>query len=196
MCLERISEKMVADRDITVYKRLVMKPVINPKLNNKPFSCKISNVLVEGKLSVEREQLFFCTNDIRFSGEEADDKKGFKYSWVLDHQVDLKTLRVEGKKMKTVSEEFLATPYQGTPITLGKEYESEISFITENGRDAIMKALHSFKSQRNARGDGSGFVVKCIIPKGTEYWEGWFYGIPSIASRKLIYGTELKKIGE
>jgi hypothetical protein len=196
MCLERISEKKVADRDITVYKRLVMNYGISPRLNNKPFSCKINNVLVEGKLSVERGQLYFCTNDDRFDGEIADDKKGFKYSWVLDPRVNLKTLKVEGKKTKTHNEELLVTPYQKMPITLGKEYESEISFINENERNAIIKALHSFKSKKSARNDGGGFVVECIIPKGTEYWEGWYLGVPSIASRKLVYGTQLEKIGE
>lgn len=187
---------MVADRDITVYKRLVMKPVINPELNDKAFSCKISNVLVEGKLSVERGLLFFCTNDALFNGEEAFDKKGFKYSWVLDRRVNLKTLKVEGKKPKALFKEILSTPYRGMPITLGEEYESEISFITGSGSNAILKGLHSFKDQRGAIFDGLGFVVECIIPKGTEYWEGYFFGEPCIASRKLVYGSKLKKIGE
>jgi hypothetical protein len=196
MCLERISEKKVADRDITVYKRLVMKEAVDPKLNDKPFSCKISDVLVEGKLSVEEGLLFFCTNDINFSGREANDKKGFMYSWELDSEVDLKTLEVEGKKTNIIIEELLATPYQGTLITLGKEYESEITFTTRNGCDVITKAIHSFKSKKSARDDGGGFVVECIIPKGTEYWEGWYLDVPSIASRKLVYGTQLEKIGE
>ncbi len=195
MCLKKIRKKKVADRDITVYKRLVMREAIDPRLNDKPFSCKISSVLVEGKLSVEEGRLFFCSNDIRFNGQEANDKKGFKYSWVLDLQVDLETLKVEGKKRKIIIGELLATPYQGTLITLGKEYESEITFTTKNGSDVITKAIHSFRDQEDVWGDGIGFVVECIIPEGTEYYEGLFHDVPSIASRKIVYGTELKKIG-
>ena len=195
MCLERISEKKVADRDITVYKRLVMREAVDPRLNDKPFSCKISSVLVEGKLSVEEGRLFFCSNDIRFNGREANDKKGFKYSWVLDLQVDQETLKVEGKNPKIIIGELLATPYQGTLITLGKEYESEITFTNKNGCDVITKAIHSFRDQEDAWGDGIGFVVECIIPEGTEYYEGLFHDVRSIASRKIVYGNELKKIG-
>lgn len=92
-----------------------------------------------------------------------------------------------------------------------KDYEEKCNtiddireFMTEECYGYIGSGcFHSFKEMADAKdlienGDGMGYglnyggavaIVKCVIPKGAEYYEGYFdgVGIPSYGSRSIRY---------
>lgn len=89
----------------------------------------------------------------------------------------------------------LTTPYKHAVVEIGKTYTSEIN---QSGL-SINKALHSYKNKSNAVKDAKYFsdndyrktlVVKCRIPKGSVYYQGYFDGdlkAPSYASNCIEY---------
>ena len=92
------------------------------------------------------------------------------------------------KVLKSISDKF-TTPYQNTVIKIGCTYTSEFSF---NFFGDIEKGLHSYVSLDNARYDAMGYIIKrvickCLIPKGSRYYQGLFGKYKSIASDKLTY---------
>ena len=52
---------------------------------------------------------------------------------------------------------------------------------------AALVILYNYDDAKN---DGPGVIAKCIIPKGAEYYEGYFCGRKAYASNKLKY-TEI-----
>jgi hypothetical protein len=46
----------------------------------------IKNVMIFGKLNIQRNGNFLCHNDSDFSGSVSDDMQGFKFSWYFDIQ--------------------------------------------------------------------------------------------------------------
>ena len=84
-------------------------------------------------------------------------------------------------------QEFI-TPYQHMVVKLGCTYESEFSFNCDGD---VEKGLHSFcnqaRAQLNSQGCLGRLVVKCLIPKGSRYYIGWYGTAVSYASDKLTY---------
>lgn len=95
-------------------------------------------------------------------------------------------------------------------IKLGEEYTSEIEFGTETkfnrsaGRHfikrTIEKGLHSFTNLREAKSFcqtelleelGHYYIVKCIIPKDSEYYIGRFGDREGYASNCIKYTKEI-----
>ena len=74
------------------------------------------------------------------------------------------------------------TFYQGFKVEMGETYTSELEKID----DSIEKGLHSFETMEGAK-SVSYIVAKCIIPKGSRYYEGIFNRDVSYASDKLTY---------
>lgn len=69
-------------------------------------------------------------------------------------------------------------------VKMGETYESKL--IKEIGA-FVNVGIHSFESLNSAKCDGKGKYVKCIIPKGSHYYEGDFNDFVSYASDKLTY---------
>ena len=96
------------------------------------------------------------------------------------------------------------TPYQEAYVQLGKTYYSDINIRKEDGAYNVYEALHSFvdipASLQHMIIPMSGYcsvILKCIIPKGSEYYKGFsiFSGEAraAYASNKLKYIKVIKQ---
>ena len=92
MCLELISNKAkskIAKKDIICYKRLEHLPIID-KSNIKDgdeFTGVINNMECSGKISVESNKIYFCTNHPVLCGTDSSNKHGYINSWIFDNYV-------------------------------------------------------------------------------------------------------------
>lgn len=88
------------------------------------------------------------------------------------------------------------TPYQNTKVVIGRAYKSEFTFSMAG--KGVEKALHSYGSIESAKVDvdffngfstykGKMCICRCIIPKGSRYYEGIYDGKASYASNKIKY---------
>lgn len=96
----------------------------------------------------------------------------------------------------------LRTPYQFTPIKIGEKYDSIIRLYNDGIEYIVTKALHSLKTRKEAieaAKDITGcnydqHIVRCVIPKGSEYYVGKFYDWNGYASSSIIYKEIIKTI--
>ena len=90
----------------------------------------------------------------------------------------------------------LYTPYQKFKVCIGRAYKSEFTY-TMSGK-GVEKAIHSFTTVESAKLDvhffegfsrykGNMCICKCLIPKGSRYYQGTFDGRASYASNKIKY---------
>ena len=97
-----------------------------------------------------------------------------------------------------INDNIYETFYQGTAVELGKTYNSEIhrkNSCYDQKVDQIEQGLHSFKLLSKAKKfineqgvEEDCVVIKCSIPKGSEYYLGDFNGKnDSYASTGLKY---------
>ena len=85
--------------------------------------------------------------------------------------------------------------YYDIPWELGKEFTDPRFVATAINRGSalfsVSCAFHTFKRLKDAQEyskhwDGSLTIVKCIIPAGSEYFDGWFdFVTKGYASSKL-----------
>lgn len=98
---------------------------------------------------------------------------------------------------KSISNEYL-TSFRNFPIEIGKMYESNLFKQQDFSLGEIVEiGLHSFPFYEDALKASKYLdetLVKCIIPKGSNYYIGTFenYGV-SYASNKLKYIKILDK---
>jgi len=110
------------------------------------------------------------------------------------------------KILSCVSKKYL-TPYRNARVEIGKTYESDLDepqlkFYIGNSFERIVKvSLHSFANKKSiiaAQTKESGItwfgkrvLVKCVIPKGSEYVKGKFSSLTadhnSYTSNQLQY---------
>ena len=183
MCLELKSNKIkskIAKEDIVCYKRLEFFPTIDMSniKDGDEFNGVINEFKCSGKISVESNKIYFCTNDSGLDGSDAKNKHGYKYSWVFDN--DVTSIIINNKEVVDLK---IATPYKHFPIEVGKTYNSELIKIDED----IYEGLHSYKNSEDAKKYYTGIYVECIIPKGSKYYEGKFADVDAYASDKLTY---------
>ena len=182
MCLELISNKTkskIAKEDIICYKRLEHLPIID-KSNIKDgdrFAGVINNMECSGKISIESNKIYFCTNHPMLCGTDSQNKHGYIHSWVFDNVVT--SIIINNKEVVNLK---IATPYKYFPIEIGKTYDSEL--IKKDG--FVHEGLHSYKNLDDSKQD-IGIYVECIIPKGSKYYEGKFVDDDAYASDKLTY---------
>jgi hypothetical protein len=205
MCLTNISEQKTATEDIVVYKHLKTTPGFDiSDIDDKPFKCMIDGIDVEGHIKLMSDNVYFLHNvEIRRGSDIGIHKGDYLYSWVLDSQVDLKTLEIDGELVEENTN--YITPYQDTNVLLGKTYYSDLRVysykgvqngVTDVDHHAVDRGLHSFAEKQDAFDDiyPQGIVVKCIIPKGSKYFEGVYSEeYRSYASDTLQYTTEIWK---
>lgn len=102
---------------------------------------------------------------------------------------------VEGKSLKS-----LETFYQYTPVKIGHTYVSELKVL--GGGEEVEKGLHSFVNLQDAAelainwnwecGYLNIYIIECIIPKGSRYYTGDFYG-DGYASDKITYVKQIPR---
>ena len=188
MCLHLSHDavKLIAAEDIVCYKRVYPSSDLIPEVylsHGKPFTATIKGIHVKGLVSIShtrfRSRLYLCTNVPQLDGRSCPDKLGFDYSWVFNSYV--KDLVIAGKPTDIITTYY--TPYQNFRVEIGQTYYSELEVIGNN----VEKALHSFEHLDDCKADGGGVYVKCIIPKGSEYYYGLFNDASSYASNALKY---------
>ena len=184
MCLELISNKTkskIAKKDIICYKRLENLSTID-KSNIKDgdeFTGVIDTFECSGKISIESNKIYFCTNHPMLDGTNSKNKYGYNYSWMFDSRVT--SIIINNKEVVSLK---TVTSYRDFPIEIGKTYDSK---LIKNNK-YIHEGLHSFKNLDDAK--KFSFVkicAECIIPKGSEYYEGKFNKYDAYASDKLTY---------
>ena len=87
------------------------------------------------------------------------------------------------------------TSYQETPITFRKMMTSDVIVENPEGKSWINVGLHSYIRQEEAEYQANSLsevLVKCVIPKGSEYYEGRFLWDPAYVSNQLIYKRVIK----
>ena len=183
MCLELKSNKTefkIAKEDIVCYKRLGYLPTVNMSTikDGDKFTGIINNVECSGKILIESNRIFFCTNHPKLNGVDSKNKHGYIHSWVFDNVVT--SIIINKKEVISLK---IATPYRYFPIEVGKTYNSELAKYDKS----IHEGLHSFKNLHDVKNDYSGICAECIIPKGSKYYEGKFSNYDSYASDKLTY---------
>ena len=183
MCLELKSNKAkskIAKEDIICYKRLKYLPTINMFAikDGDEFTGVINTFECSGKISIESDRIYFCTNHPMLDGTDAKNKHEYKNSWVFDNTIT--SIIINNKEVVDLK---IVTPYRFFPIEIGKTYDSELI----KSDDYIYEGLHSFKNLHDVKNDYSGIYAKCLIPKGSKYYEGKFNECDSYASDKLTY---------
>jgi len=182
MCLEKAGEKLVATEDIVCYKRILIGHLpINELLpfHGKKAKAVVYNYEYDVVISVHDGQLFLCSNDSDINGLECPERFGHRYSWQFDNTVS--DLTCEDTSL--INNKNFITPYQRAEVALGNTYKSK---LIKERYDKVHEGLHSFKHASSARENGDGRVVRCVIPKGSEYYEGLFGG-EGYASNTIKY---------
>ena len=183
MCLTLISNKTkskIAKEDIVCYKRLEFFPTIDMYIvkDGDEFHGVINECKCSGKISIESDKIFFCTNHSNLNGSDSLNKHGYINSWVFDPSVT--SIIINNKEVIDLK---IVTPYRRFPIEVGKTYDSKLIKKDEY----IHEGLHSFKNLDDAKNYYSKIYAECIIPKGSKYYEGEFIDYAAYASDKLTY---------
>jgi len=97
---------------------------------------------------------------------------------------------------KTYSPDIHFTPFKYRPIEIGCSYESELKVeIDLDANKSVEIGLHSFKTITDCiryalpyvDNNDNETIVKCIIPKGSQYYEGKFISARCYASTAITY---------
>ena len=184
MCLDLKSIKTkskIAKKDIICYKRLEYLSTINVSdiKDGDEFTGVLNKIECSGKISIESDKIFFCTNHSNLNGIDSRNKHGYINSWIFDSTVT--SIIINNKEVVDLK---IVTPYRDFPIEIGKTYDSELIKKDEY----VHESLHSYKNLDDAKNDYTGIYVECIIPKGSKYYEGIFdINDDAYASDKLTY---------
>lgn len=92
----------------------------------------------------------------------------------------------------------LKTPYRKKIIKIGKHYDSELKIqdsenclLMYSFPKVVNEGLHSFQSKykahMNIAASTRHVLAECIIPKGSNYYEGMFGYDPCYASNCIYY---------
>ena len=85
--------------------------------------------------------------------------------------------------------ETLVTPYRQTMVDIGSTYESEFTFNCDGDVEMALHSLKSLKSIKKLlkKSAINWLVCRCVIPKGSKYYQGKFNTMVSYASDTLKY---------
>lgn len=186
MCLTVTdSTKHTAADNIIVYKPVIKTSLVDVSdvTHGTPFKGVIYGIPCEGKIAIEGDTIFYCTNEIELDGAIADDRLGYSYSWRQDKKVQ----RIEVNGVQIFKPGYL-TPYRDYVVTLNVVCNSKLRF---DGK-SVYEGFHSYKRYTEAANSVySVCVLKCVIPKGAEYYKGTFDGAESYASSQIIFLGEV-----
>ena len=123
-----------------------------------------------------------------------------KSSVAIIAEEDIECYKILKRHSGTVLEWF-ATWYMNTPVELNKTYYSEMCIEScgwDGCSDLITKGLHSYANLDDCIADNlndfesrTWLIVKCYIPKGSEYYKGKFVAYSSYASNSIRYTDEI-----
>lgn len=193
MCLELITAKVkskIAKKDIICYKRLEYLSDIDKSIikDGDEFIGVINNVECSGKISIESNKIYFCTNHPLLDGTDSKNKYGYSNSWVFEKFTRVITsIIINNKEVVNLK---IVTPYRHFPIEVGKTYDSKLIKKDEY----VHQGLHSYKNLDEAKNSHAKLYAECIIPKGSTYYEGKFVDYDSYASDKLTYVKIIKDV--
>jgi hypothetical protein len=193
MCIQidkKVTEPKVATEDIVCYKEVKESrlPLDIKQYHGKEFTGKtVDDKEIKGIINVEYllfggDSLFLCTNHHFLNGTAGSDRHGMGYSWHFDD--DISELMVDGVSILTES---YRTPYQEMYVEIGKSYTTTLGKINikddRYNYNEVEEGFHTY-----AENPDRIFTVKCIIPKGSKYYEsfkGSYY--KELCSDKLNY---------
>jgi hypothetical protein len=113
----------------------------------------------------------------------------------------------KGSRLKTAKEDIVCykmirkcnetyyTWYKRALVVLGETYVSCL-VRKKSPENVVEDGIHSFKNLIDLKNFvhwmlfGNYYIVECIIPKGSKYYEGMFSKYPSYASTALTYPKE------
>jgi hypothetical protein len=188
MCLITChSEPKIAREDITVYKALHKAyELIDKKRNYNDVPCKVviygkeyTGIITSCKytellIGIRHGDAPSNNNIIYFSDNN--------YEYYRLHPEYINELTIDGKSIIKL---VYKTVYQRVIVEIGNTYKSEINYFMRK----VEEGLHSYRdlawAKMSERKDA--VYVKCIIPKGSYYYEGSFCDYPSYASDTLKY---------
>lgn len=89
------------------------------------------------------------------------------------------------------------TPYQHRRIEIEKSYSADFRLVQHYNYVVVTEGIHSFKNLESCIDDSKSLFfdndgmkthfVKCLIPKGAEYYCGNFLIYEAYASNKITY---------
>ena len=193
MCLDlenANTKSKIAEEDIVVYKRLIEVDFPKPGYHGKEFTAQLYGHKCSGVISEQDGDTYFCMNANYIGRLKVNEMFNYRTAYLPERGLGwaLKDIMVDRIPIETIKKLF--TPYQYVKIEIGNTYNSVLKKVYMY----INEGLHSFKHLSDAIESGEGVCVQCVIPKGSEYYEGIFivrYGgvgyAESYASDKLTY---------
>lgn len=180
MCLETVGELKVAQKDIVCYKFIVECNIID-KITGDPYQdCE---VVYDGK----RHKGLFCRHD-----ENIQLRERGHFSVISMHDSNITSLIIDDKER--IIGRGWHSPYMYMHIIIGETYSSYLDTPSDFFPRKVNTGLHSFKRRTFCSrvktllwANNNCAIVKCIIPKGAKYYEGYFIKHKSFASNKLKY---------
>ena len=170
----------IATEDITVYKKVYPTTIIKRGLKTGDVcTAIIKGYVVNGVISIEEKEIFICYNNSNIVGCSCNNKQGFPHSWCVDSMVT--SIIVNDKEYIQPG---YKTQYRQFKIILKHTYKSKLIIEKEIGYNFVNIGIHSFV---NIPVHMTTNVIKCIIPKGSNYIVGSFNCQKSIASDKIKY---------
>lgn len=199
MCLtlDLFSKKLIAKKDKIVYKFIrnansLNKSIIHNIKDGSKFKGVINEIQCSGRIHKVGNNIWLCTNDPRlnYRYNYVDIKIlpwDYQSAWAFDNLVT--SIIINGVEHITYKKELL-TPFRGKRVKIGSTYFSPIS-VKKGKIDQGLHSFKTFKAAKKAKINDSIFaqysIVKCIIPKGSTYYRGWFEGKVSYASNTIKY---------
>ena len=184
------TKSKIAEEDIVVYKRLIEVDFPKPGYHGKEFTARFCGRKCSGVISEQDGDTYFCMNNNYVGSLKVNEMFNYRTAYLPEKGLDgiFRNVMVNEVSVDTIKK--LTTPYQYVKIKIGSTYNSAL----EKTSNEIREGLHSFKHLSDAIEDGDGVYVQCVIPKGSEYYEGIFIvrrnGVgyaESYASDKLTY---------
>lgn len=200
MCLDLKFDaaRQTASENIICYKRLSYNYILDdyPNIFKNYNGCKftgiINDIKCEGCIEVVGGSIYCCTDVLELNNTLYFNSLGYNCSWRFDRLVQ--SIIING--IDIINEFYsnnhmFVTPYKKAIVQIGKLYNSKLIRIHDS--NVVNIDIHSFANYEDAINDGSGFIIKCVIPKGAKYYEGLFGEDLSYASNKIKYVEIIKK---
>ncbi len=115
---------------------------------------------------------------------------------ILIAETDIVCYKAILKKLDEDNDYDYVTLFQRSNVSIGSTYESEFFIYRNNVEEGLHSIADKIDTEMMINGYNicidqseilSIFIVKCIIPKGTEYYVGLFDELKSYASAMIKY---------
>ena len=154
------------------------------------FSAIFCRRKCSGIISEQDGDTYFCTNNRYVGRVKINEMFNYRAAYLPERGLGgaLHSVMINRVPIETIKK--LITPYQSVKIDIGNTYNSVLKKVYVE----INEGLHSFKHLSDAIENWEGVCVQCVIPKGSEYYDGIFIVrsdrmgyAESYASDKLTY---------